>query len=136
VKALVLLGVLSFVVGCGDLPCVEDLEPSCTPLSADVSFSNVYSVVIAPGCAQAGTSCHSAEGVAGGLSLGDEQTAWEQLVDDSGGEAFALPGDPACSEVLKRMESDDTRLQMPQGAKMSDPERCMVQLWIEGGAER
>jgi hypothetical protein len=122
--------------GCVDEPCVEDLDSACAPLSSDVSWSNVYTTVIAPNCATAGLSCHSAAGAQGGLDLSDEQTAWDELLDDAVGPPRVLAGDAACSDAMKRIESDNRAYQMPPGASLSAPQACMVQLWIEGGATR
>lgn len=134
-RSMMLCGAL-LSTGCPDAPCVEGLDDACAPLSSDVSWSNVYTTVIADGCAQGGTSCHSADGAQGGLSFGDEQTAWEQLVDPADGNPSVTPSDASCSEIMKRLESDDGNYQMPVGSPLSRPERCMVQLWIDEGASR
>lgn len=130
------LSALLLTVGCPETPCVEDLDETCTPLSSDVSWSNVYSTVIAEGCAQGGTSCHSADGVQGGLSLADEETAWSQLVETTDSDPAVIPSDASCSDLMKRIESGDPNYQMPVGSPLSAAERCMVQLWIDNGAPR
>ena len=124
----------SLLSGCPDEPCVEDLDLSCAPLSSDVSWSNVFSTVIAPNSATEGLSCHSAQGKQGGLDLSEADTAYEQLVQPSSGEARVIPGDASCSTLLIRMESENRNYQMPPGATLSDPQRCMVQQWIHEGA--
>ncbi|MCO4770114.1 MAG: hypothetical protein KDA24_08805 [Deltaproteobacteria bacterium] len=125
------------VVGCpAEVPCVADLDDACAPLSQDLSWSNVYSTVVVSSCASPGVSCHATEGSAGGLDLGDEETAWEQLVEPLDIAARIVPGDASCSDVMKRVHSDDANYQMPPSSPLSDPQSCMVQLWIDAGAAR
>jgi hypothetical protein len=47
-----------------------------------------------------------------------------------------IPGDPGCSEVVRRIESSDEEYQMPPGDKLSEGERCAIRRWIAGGAVR
>ena len=130
------LGALLFA-GCpSDLPCVEELDASCAPLSQDLSWSNVYSTVVTDSCASAGISCHASEGAAGGLDLGDEETAWTQLVEPVDAEPRVMAGDASCSEIMKRVHTDNSILQMPPGSALSSPQSCMIQLWIDEGASR
>lgn len=125
---LLLLASALVLTAC-DEPCVADLDLSCTPLEADTSWSNVYEVVIQPSCAPAGVSCHASEGLAGGLDLGDESGAYEALGP------HLTPGDAACSDTVKRLYSDRSGFQMPPGSALSEPEACMIVLWIDAGAQ-
>lgn len=127
---------------CGDdsdetaLPCVEKLDPECkegfTP-----NWDNVYEFVIEARCGGAsGVSCHGPEGLQGGLGLYTKKDAYEGLVDGVGGEPRVLAGDPACSELMKRLETSDAELRMPYKAKpLSATDRCAVQKWIAAGAK-
>ncbi len=125
------------LAGCpADLPCVDDLDATCAPLSQDVTWSNVYTTVVADSCASPGISCHASEGSAGGLDLGDEATAWTQLVEPVDAEPRVVAGNASCSEMMKRVHTDDSVWQMPPGAALSSPQSCMIQLWIDEGASR
>lgn len=134
-RALLLVTTL-LLSGCPEDPCVEDLDLACTPLSQDVSWSNVYTLVLADNCSSGGTSCHAAEGAQGGLVLDDPDVAYEQLVEPESGSARVLAGDPSCSMLVRRLELEDDAEAMPPGDQLSEAQRCMVRLWIDGGAQR
>ncbi len=130
--AVSLLALLLALLGGCDEPCVEDLDPACAPLASDTSWSNVYEVVIVSSCATEGVTCHASAGRAGGLDLGDADTAYEALTTT---EAYVVPGDAACSDLVKRIHSDRAGYEMPPGSALSAPEACMIQRWIDAGAE-
>jgi Planctomycete cytochrome C len=126
---------------CGDdsdatLPCVEKLDAQCEQAFTP-TWDNVYEFVIEQRCGgSSGGNCHGPQGLQGGLGLYTQTVAYEGLVGGVGGEPRVLPGDPACSELMKRIETSDTDLRMPlQGAALPPRDRCAIQKWIAAGAE-
>ena len=120
-------------LGCGN-ECVE-LPAQCDPLYPP-TYDNVFSRTLEVKCALSGGACHSAEGAMGGLIYEDPDEAYGLLVGDGGGDRPVLPGDPACSELVRRITSRDPDVQMPPGNRLSDQERCAIIQWIANGAER
>lgn len=115
--------------------CVATLGSDCAALYAP-SWDEIYARTIAPTCAQGGSSCHAAEGGQGGLTMATSEGAYEALLGFDGGPARVIAGDAACSELVHRIASVDASEQMPPGAPMSDEERCVIERWIDAGAER
>ena len=76
------------------------------------------------------SSCHSAAGHAGGLSLADQQTAYTELMK----EGRVKPGDPSCSEMIVRTSSPGADYQMPPGDALAEPARCALIQWVQQGA--
>ena len=76
------------------------------------------------------SSCHSATGRAGGLSLADQQTAYTELMK----EGRVKPGDPSCSELIVRTSSPGEDYQMPPGDPLDVPARCALIQWVQQGA--
>ncbi|GAB5406012.1 MAG: DUF1553 domain-containing protein [Aureliella sp.] len=57
---------------------------------------------------------------------------------DLGGYAAIVPGDPAASAIVERIESDDPDTQMPppdSKISLSEEEKATLREWIEAGAE-
>jgi hypothetical protein len=127
---------------CGDdgddteLPCVENLDAQCTAGIAP-TWDDVYKHVIEARCGgSSGVSCHGPDGLKGGLALYNKTVAYEGLVGGAGGEPRVIPGDPACSELMKRLETSNEALRMPAGGAPVPPtDRCAIQKWIAAGAE-
>jgi hypothetical protein len=123
-----------------DASCLPPLPPCSMPAYEPPTFSAIYDNVLRKSCGSAatGTVCHAEAGAKLGLVLGGSETrAYDHLVHGSGGRpARVTPGDPECSELVRRVESDDPAFRMPVGAdKLSDGQRCAIRLWIERGAE-
>ncbi len=120
--------------GGGEPPaCVELATASCTPLY-EPTYANVFAQTIQPRCGTAGAACHAtadAMGADGGFIVGDAAATHAALLQ--GG--FVEPSDPACSEVVVRLEIDDDVLRMPPGSSaLPEGERCAVAEWIRQGA--
>ncbi len=127
--------------GCGSaapqesVSCVQALDRDCQPLYEPV-FSELFERTLRPTCAQS-AFCHSTEGAAGGLSMDDEDVAFELLLaEGGGGPPRVVPDDPECSLLVRRIESRDEDDVMPPGRALSAPERCVVVRWIASGARR
>lgn len=117
--------------------CLDALELDCAPTFAP-TFERFFENQLSSTCGGAGTggSCH-AEGGLGGLVLDDADAAHAALLDDGReGGALVLPGDPECSPLMMRLESDDPMFVMPVGGKLDEGARCAVRQWIANGAQR
>jgi len=128
--------------GCSDPPldCVKDLSTTCTPLYAP-TFDNVLQDTLLPKCATGGGSCHTPEGHQAGLSFdkNDPDGAYHQMMSNSTvhvGRERVAPGDPACSVVVERIETEIGRWHMPRGSTLADNEKCSIVQWIAQGALR
>jgi Planctomycete cytochrome C len=144
---MTVLAVIGWSAACGgddgedsvDLPCVADLPATCAPAFTP-TWTNVYANVVRQSCGGvgSGTSCHAPEGKQGGLELSSSDISYASLLGELDGRPRVLPGDPACSILMERLETDDEELRMPGGESqpLSAATRCAVQQWIEQGAEK
>jgi len=120
--------------------CPEDPPPACITVDTTCSpgyvptFENVYNNTMREGCGSMKSSCHSAAGRAGGMSLADIDTAYAQLLDPAQGRV--KPGDPACSEMIVRTNSPGADYQMPPGDALAAPAQCALVQWVQMGAMR
>lgn len=150
-RARVLAGLVLLVVsvGCGDaggggddddvpseMGCVEGDLLACD-LLYPATWAEVYSQTIEPGCV-GGAACHGdagAAGAGGGFYVDDAAGTYARLL--GGSEPLVVPGDPACSPLIMRLESEDPAWAMPPGGtKLAAGVRCSVARWIgEGAAE-
>jgi hypothetical protein len=93
----------------------------------------VFTRDIQPLLARRCYSCHGPDTREAGLRLDDKTAATAAL--DSGSTAI-VPGEPAVSEALARVASDDPDLRMPpEGAALSAAEIESLSRWIAAGAE-
>ncbi len=119
----------------GGQGCVEVEVAGCTS-AFDPTFTQVWNRVLEPSCTVPGTPCHGASDAAGagrGLVLLDPDGAYDALFH--GG--FVAPGDPACSILVERLDTDDESRRMPVGeVQLAEGLRCGVRQWIAAGAPR
>lgn len=108
------------------------VDTSCAPGYVP-TFTNVYKNTLEAGCGAARSACHSARGRAGGLSLADQATAYQELLDAT--KRRVRPGDPACSPLIVRVEGIGEDYQMPTGDPLSAPARCAILQWVLQGAQ-
>jgi hypothetical protein len=116
--------------------CLQTLPLTCEP-SLPASYDELYQQVFSQRCgvSGSGTSCHGRDGLKGNLGLFDAQSAYKALTGADMTRARVLPGDPACSLLMQRLESQDASFRMPLGeSPLSAGVRCAVQTWIEQGA--
>src|SRR5687767_3068003 len=101
---------LPLVTACpaGDA-CVEVDVTTCAPLYAP-TFENVFSRTLVPTCGVEGSSCHAPEGARADLVFADADDSHAALLDGR-----VEPGDPSCSLLVRRIESDDRDFKMPPG---------------------
>ncbi|MET0386837.1 MAG: c-type cytochrome domain-containing protein [Polyangiales bacterium] len=140
VGLLGLVGLLSVACGDGGEPpddnvCLQPLAATCTP-DINITYDEIYSRVLSPSCL--GSGCHGATNTQGNLNLSTPDLAYQQLLGQDGARARVLPGDPECSMLLERIETDDRTRRMPYMAadKLRAGARCAIQKWIEAGAQR
>lgn len=117
----------------GGQTCIE-VSASCNPLY-EPTYDNVFTRTLEPTCAVDGP-CHNASSAQGGLVFEDPDEAYDLLLG-SDGEARIEPGDPGCSLLVRRVESDNPGFRMPPGGSpLSAEERCSIIQWIADGADR
>jgi hypothetical protein len=113
--------------------CLPDVELECTPRYPP-TFDNIYSRLIDDTCAV--STCHGPTGNAGNLTFGDADATYAALLNERRSEPLVIPGDPECSLLIKRLESNDINFVMPPRSQLDPNERCAIRQWIAQGAER
>jgi hypothetical protein len=81
------------------------------------------------------TACHGGVKKAGGISFLARETS---ATEGDSGEHAIVPGDPAASEMLRRVASGDDDERMPppdHGRALAPAEIDILRRWIAGGAE-
>ena len=114
--------------------CLEAVDTACTPLF-EPKFSEIHARRFSVTCSSGGTSCHGPSGRKAGLALADFDEAYDLLLGNAGARARVVPFDPACSELVRRLDTTSSEV-MPPGEPLSEGERCAVRLWIENGATK
>lgn len=112
--------------------CLQPLELECDP-RYPAKFDQIYERLIEGTCSAA--PCHGAAR-AGNLMFGDADAAYARLLNDDVDDPLVIPGDPECSLLMKRLESDDLDFVMPVRDPLDDDELCAIRQWIANGAER
>ncbi len=108
-------------------PCAAVLE-DCAPLYPP-TWSRIYENTIQTRCSVGNSACHR-EGSANSLRFVDSEQSYDSLLE----KAYVIPGDPACSPLMRRLNSADPNEIMPPGAGLAENERCSIQQWITLGA--
>ena len=117
--------------------CLDPLPRDCAIIWADYETMHRRLFGATCGSPATGTGCHAADGAMGGLVLDDIDVAYDNLLSDgSHGQPRIIPGDPECSDLVKRLYSDREGYQMPPGNPLKDNELCSIVQWIADGAER
>jgi hypothetical protein len=121
----------------GRARCLDPLPLDCEP-TYPPTFEALHQHQLARTCGAASTggSCHGPDGAQGGLVLSGIDESYDALLGAIDGRARVIPGDPECSTLIQRLESDDPEFVMPVGARLTEGERCAVRQWIAMGAER
>lgn len=133
------VGLLGLCSSCGPdadprPACLSQIEvDGCTPLYP-AEFPVIFGQVLSVTCASAGTSCHGDLGRMGGLALVSEDDSYAALLGLSGDKRRVVPGDPACSEMMVRLDLPGHEWSMPPGAPLDERARCSIRRWIAGGA--
>jgi hypothetical protein len=109
-------------------PACVDIDYSGCALLYPATYSQVWAQTLAPSCGGGGSACHETNTA---LRFQDPSETHQQLLD--GG--FVVAGDPACSHLLVRLESDDPSVRMPPGnTPIAEGARCSIATWIANGA--
>jgi len=126
-----LLVVCVLAAGCPSEPppACKMIDTTCAPAYVP-TFPNVYNNTIKGGCGTDDSSCHSASGRAGGLSMATMDEAYSGLLMAG----RVKPGDPSCSEMIVRTDSPGKDYQMPPGDPITPEERCALIQWVQMGA--
>lgn len=119
----------------GDIPATVSLSPECSE-SFSPTFTEISERVLRPTCGAGGSSCHSASGAQGGLTLDSADAAYGFLVQGVDGHDLVVPGDAQSSELMVRLETTGEEWSMPPGRQLEAGERCAIQKWINAGAKR
>ena len=111
------------------------LSALLVPLAVDAGAVD-YTRDIQPLLSEKCASCHGAIKQEAGLRLDDQSSATSEL--DSGQRAI-VPGDPASSELIRRISSDDEGERMPpedsNKPALSQEEQRLLKQWILDGAK-
>src|ERR1043165_3003220 len=128
-RMLLVVGVLA--AGCEEPPpACKMIDTTCSPGYLP-TFPNVYTYTIKGSCGTDDSSCHSASGRAGGLSMATMDEAYSGLLM---GGPRVKPGDPSCSEMIVRTDSPGKDYQMPPGDPLTPEARCALIQWAQMGA--
>jgi hypothetical protein len=115
-----------------DAPACIEIDAEACMLQDPLEFDRIFTETVAGG------ACHGAGDAVGavrGLHISDADTTHAIL--RGGGEEFVTPGDPSCSLLVVRMNTDDAMLLVPPGAQpLHESVRCSVARWIGQGAQR
>jgi hypothetical protein len=116
--------------GCPEQPpaCITLDTTTCQPLYLP-TWDNVYATTISVSCGGDRSSCHSAAGNSGGLSMADKDSAYTNLLDGR-----VKPGNAQCSLMVVRIEGVGKDYQMPQGDALDTHEACAIAQWVDMGA--
>jgi hypothetical protein len=117
--------------------CVVNLAEDCHPLHDPPAYNTIFAEVLQPTCAQGMSTCHTADAKKGGLVFENADDAYALLLGTVGGRARVIPGDPACSPLVIRLESPEPTFRMPPGpTPLLASARCEITRWIGQGAAR
>lgn len=116
-------GLVLLAAGCHEPTCIDPLV--CATSEAP-TFEVLYEDVLRPSCAFEGRSCHG-PGAARPPSMVDVETARLELA------AYVVHGEPTCSELVRRVVSDESGFRMPplSSARLSDDAICAIDAWVK-----
>jgi len=116
--------------------CVDDLSLDCAPLYDPPTYQTIFERTLRPTCGSGRGTCHTSDAQKGGLVFEDADAAYGLLIGQDG-HARVVPGDPACSVLMVRLESNSPSFRMPPGPEpLPAAERCAIAKWIADGAAR
>ena len=117
--------------------CVQGLSLDCQPLFDPPSYQAIFDQIFAPTCATGSGTCHTVDGHKNGLVFADADAAYGLLLSPPDTSPRVRPGDPSCSLLMIRLESNDPDFRMPPGdTPLLPAARCDIVQWIAAGAAR
>lgn len=117
--------------------CVSGLRTDCKPLYDPAVFPTIFAKILQPTCAQGMGTCHTSDAAMGNLVMEDADDTYARLLGQYDGRVRVKPGDPSCSLLVERLESNDSDFRMPPGPTPLDAAaRCDIEQWIANGAAR
>lgn len=118
------------------MECEPSPQPPCVA-NINANFESLHTNLFAQRCGTNGAGCHGANATQGNLVLTSADASYAALLGMDGTRSRVIAGDPTCSLLMQRLETEDAELRMPRGeAKLSEGLRCAVRQWIEEGAAR
>lgn len=120
-------GVAALVAGCGRQASPQVAQAS---LPDRIEFNQHIRPIFTAKC----TSCHGGVKKAGGVSFVYHA---DVLGNGTSGKKIVVPGDPASSELMRRITSTQANFRMPpmdHGEPLSSREVALFKQWIEQGA--
>jgi mono/diheme cytochrome c family protein len=125
----ILLLLIGITAGCSDLGDPVS-SGNTSPPDSLTWVADVWPSVIQPNC----SGCHGPSVANAGLNFSDFD---EWINEDSGaGNQYVVPGDPASSELVWRLEGSNGLQQMPAGGQLSPSDINAIRTWIEQGAKK
>jgi hypothetical protein len=116
--------------------CVPAAQPACDA-SINIDFESLHTNLLSQRCGTNGGGCHGANATQGNLVLTTPDAAYAALLGLDGTSSRVVAGDPTCSLLMQRLETDDAEKRMPRFEnKLPEGLRCAVRQWIEQGAAR
>jgi hypothetical protein len=123
--------------------CPSEPPPACITVETSCqaayqpTFDMVYKQTLSKSCGNDNSSCHSDAGHQAGLVFTDPVVSYQELLDNSSIDPTrkrVVPGDPACSLLIVRVNSPGKDYQMPKGDPLDPSVRCAMIQWVEMGA--
>lgn len=117
--------------------CFWQLAVCAQPLPEQIAFNRDIRPLLSNTCFK----CHGADVSANvsGMRLDRAEDAYATLTDASGNQYTPIvPGKPAASEIIRRINSTDPNETMPPPDalhQLTDRDRALLKRWIEQGAE-
>jgi hypothetical protein len=139
-RRLAVLAAALCLIACTDDTGSDDSDPqTCVEIDYEgcallypPSWDQVWDQTINTTCSGGGAACHSGQF---GVIFTDQTSAYTSLT--TGEHAQIIPGDPACSPLMHRLESDDPSFRMPPGnTALPAGARCSIATWIANGASQ
>lgn len=135
------MGIVALATGCSEASderpmCILSAKTeTCAPLYP-AEFPVIYRQLLSTTCASGGASCHGAMGQQGGLAFTSETESFDALLGLPAGKVRVVPGEPACSELVVRLDLAGHSWSMPPGAPLDERARCSIRQWIAAGAQK
>ncbi len=134
------LATLLFAACTDDGPADDGATPACVEIDYEgcallypPTWDQVWEQTITTSCSGGGAACHDDGEDGERLRLVEPDAAYLALTE--GEHPQVIPGDPRCSPLLIRLESEDPTYRMPPGnTALAAGARCSIATWVAAGA--